>query len=258
MKARALSLTSVLNGRCCNDTTSPEQTSRGGCCAIQRYRQYWAGGQSGFWYNVRAFEIIGGQGNLALHVSGVVDALAVAPLCLSHLLQEQGMLFQLASTQRLLPAAPKRGLSVECWVRHLDTDDFGDYVSMGEWEAHDIWNSNLTLSSGVHLGMIAGKYCWSVATVGGNAESVCAPEWVTTLSRGNWTHLVGTFDGAEMQLFVNGTKLEPSKALHGDIARPPRDTFQFSLLGMSVRTVDGGEQARSLFGEIDEVRVVLC
>lgn len=129
--------------------------------------------------------------------------------------------------------SPKDALTIECWARSTQADQA------------NTWIVNRVLSGGTdtgyRLGVLAGKPCFEIPLT----------EWSHHLSAdvsiptGRWVHLVGTFDGKTMRIYVNGVE-------HGSMERPgPIHPNNFRLC---IGSYDA-DHAAHFVGQIDEVRL---
>ena len=127
----------------------------------------------------------------------------------------------------------RESLTLDCWVRTEVADQ------------HNRWIVNRVFgggeATGYRLGLLGGKPCFEVPQAPWS-HHLTAPE---PLPLGRWVHLVGTFDGQRMRLFVDGVEA-------GALDRPgPIHPSHFDL-------VIGGFAAGSpanFEGRVDEVRL---
>jgi len=91
-----------------------------------------------------------------------------------------------------------------------------------------------------------GKCWWYVSGGGNNAKAL--------LTSGSWHHVVGTFDGAAMKLYVDGkpADIRPSQSAQ---VRPGRNFFIGCVLGDANATDPNYARTAFFPGLIDEVRV---
>jgi hypothetical protein len=90
--------------------------------------------------------------------------------------------------------------------------------------------------------------CYFYITEGANNLRV-------TMLPDNWNHIVATFDGSQMKLYLNG-KLAESRTLKTDAIAPGKDFYIGCSVG-DTRTDEGPAHPRTAFfkGAVDEVRV---
>ena len=97
--------------------------------------------------------------------------------------------------------SPVSALTIECWVK---TDAAGQD---NKWFVNRVLAGST--SSGYRMGVLEGKPCFEVpATSWSHHLKAAAP-----LPTGRWVHLVGTFDGKRMRIYVDGQE-------HGTMERP--------------------------------------
>ncbi len=147
----------------------------------------------------------------------------------------------------------------------LQFDGLDDYVDCGKGPSLDI-RGPMTLAAWVRPVSVSakepgilGKYfesyaltlyrggCWWYISSGGNNLSV-------PLRSGRWHHLVGTFDGKTMNLYLNGVRRARGKSKYETVR-----TGKNFLMGRIVRDPDAknaADQIRGHFqGSLDEVKV---
>ena len=129
--------------------------------------------------------------------------------------------------------SPVAGLTVECWVK---TDAAGQ---------DNKWFVNRVLAGGTdtgyRMGVLRGKPCFEVPQ-GKWSHHLTAGDALPT---GRWVHLVGTFDGRTMRIYVDGVE-------RGTMARPgPVKPNAFPLC---LGSYEAGHSAH-FTGLLDEVRL---
>ena len=134
-------------------------------------------------------------------------------------------------THRLL--SPAAGLTVECWVK---TDAAGQ---------DNKWFVNRVLAGGTdtgyRLGILGGKPCFEVPQ-GAWSHHLTARDALPT---GRWVHLVGTFDGRTMRIYVDGAE-------RGAMNRPGR--VKPNAFPLCLGSYEAGHKAH-FTGLLDEVRL---
>ncbi|QWV93274.1 chitobiase/beta-hexosaminidase C-terminal domain-containing protein [Geomonas oryzisoli] len=135
---------------------------------------------------------------------------------------------------------PATAVSVEAWVRPADTVTWHQVVTKRYDEQNSPYSSYVLTSNG---GGASNKWVFAISngTVGSGASAVDTEVIVPNA----WTHLVGTYDGAAIRLYVNGI-LKATTAKTGAIG--------YSTLPLRIGTsnVYAGQFFKGL---IDEVRV---
>lgn len=131
-----------------------------------------------------------------------------------------------------------QGVSVAAWLRFSSNDN------------SDVIPVNKRASSGDNLGInieygtrASGEIDCFVATDNGSEPTVGS----TAVDDGAWHHIVGTFDGSEIELFVDGSS-EGTTALSGDQSSS-------SELAIGKNHSSGDFNNRHYDGDIDDVRV---
>ncbi|MFH1265552.1 MAG: LamG domain-containing protein, partial [Planctomycetota bacterium] len=162
-------------------------------------------------------------------------------------------------------------ISGATWVKSgsgyaLQFDGLDDYVDCGNDASLDL-RGPMTLAAWVHPATasaqepgIVGKYfesyaltlyrggCWWYISSGGNNAS--AP----LLKTGRWHHVVGTFDGETMRLYVNGQRRAGKKSKATSVN--PGKNFLMGRIVPDPTAPGAASQARSHFeGLLDEVKV---
>jgi len=156
------------------------------------------------------------------------------------------------------------------WVRSgdgyaLEFDGLDDFVDCGNDSSLDI-RGPLTLAAWIYPSTaspkepgVVGKYfesyaltlyrggCWWYISSGGN--NVKAP-----LKTGRWHHVVGTFDGEEMRLYVNGVEQARQKSKSRSVSSGKN--FLMGRIVPDPAAKNAASQARGHFhGILDEVKV---
>jgi len=110
-----------------------------------------------------------------------------------------------------LPALPARTLTLECWARVDESPEWGGLLSALQ--------DNGSYERGVLLGLHQDKPIFGLTSQTTNRITYLhAPE---ALAMGEWVHVVGTYNGAAMTLYVNGQRVATSDEQAGPIAHAP-------------------------------------
>ena len=108
---------------------------------------------------------------------------------------------------------PTKSLSVSCWIKLNSTDDWGGIIGL--------FQDNGYKEYGWLLGTKGSKFSFALASGGGlnylTSES--------SLALGEWYHVLGTFDGKEQKLYINGS-LKAIVSNPGEINYPANGWFQ--------------------------------
>jgi len=110
---------------------------------------------------------------------------------------------------------PQKDIAVEAWVMLERPMKWGGIIGAVRDNGRD--------ESGWVLGTREKRFSFALATT--DKPSLTYLTSKTEFKPGVWYHLVGTYDGREHRIYVNG-KLEASdKSRRGEILYPPTDTF---------------------------------
>lgn len=117
------------------------------------------------------------------------------------------------------PLLPKKEFSISAWVRIDEGTKYGGIVGALQ--------DNGDYERGWILGYSETQFYFGLAC----ETKVGQPKMTylngkTPFSRGRWAFVVGTFDGKDMKLFVNGKEDATSTAQSGNIAYPPVTSFE--------------------------------
>ena len=137
---------------------------------------------------------------------------------------------------------PKRSISVEAWVNVFSTTRWGGVVGAVR--------DNLDAETGWVLGYDDTRFTFALASTGaddGDGALTYLAADVPLVPR-QWHHVVATYDGLEMRLYVDSTLAGVSSAQSGDILYPTSTFFDIGAYH------DSDEHWR-LSGQITEVSV---
>lgn len=114
---------------------------------------------------------------------------------------------------------PKKEFSLAAWVLLNDTHSDGGIIGCLQ--------DNGSFEKGFLLGYDRTSFTFTLATAGaddgdGKLTRIRAR---TPVAPRRWHHVVGTYDGATMRLFVDGREESTSTAQSGDVLYPPQATF---------------------------------
>lgn len=133
---------------------------------------------------------------------------------------------------------PTREMTAEAWVRVDRPTEWGGFVGAVQ--------DNGDFERGWVLGHVKSTFALALATTnGGRLTYLTAP---TPFVTNTWHHVVGTYDGATMTLYVDGKSVASSKAQSGDIWYPPTGTYVIGAYA-------DDDERHVLSGGIGEVRV---
>ncbi len=112
---------------------------------------------------------------------------------------------------------PTRTISAEAWVRVDRAQSWGGIVGA--------FQDNGSYEKGWLLGYTGSKFSFAVSAVEGppKLEYVAAR---TPFEAGSWHHVVGTYDGEEIRIHVDGKLEGSSRSQRGDIDYPPRAFYE--------------------------------
>ena len=133
---------------------------------------------------------------------------------------------------------PERNISVEAWVQVDKSLEWGGICSLIQ--------DNGNYERGWMLGYRNSNFCFGISSDGKKRLTyLTSPQ---PFEMGFWYHVVGTYDGAEMNLYVDGKRKASSKVQSGNIAYP--QAAQFSI-GCYV----DDDECHPLTGAIEQVSV---
>ncbi len=139
--------------------------------------------------------------------------------------------------KRFIESLPDQALTAEAWVRVDAPLQWGGIVGCIQDDG--------TTEHGWLLGFSNNKFSLAIAGTGSGLTYLTSPK---TFETKTWNHLVGTYNGQEMRLYVNGSLAASSKAEQGPISYS--DACHFTLGAYK----DANENF-PLQGNLHEVRV---
>ena len=168
------------------------------------------------------------NGKLEIHQAGGIEALIL-----------DGSSTVSLSNDLATAKLPTDQIAAEAWVRIDKPTSWGGIVGAIQ--------DNGDYERGWLLGYRDTKFCFAVkSTGGGNTLTyLTAP---ADFQQEAWHHVVGTYDGQTMRLYVDGNQVATSKSESGKIDYPPQAFYEIGAYH------DKDENFR-LVGMIDEVRV---
>jgi hypothetical protein len=116
------------------------------------------------------------------------------------------------NTDRL--SLPVGSISVSCWVKLNSVDFWGGFVGL--------FQDNGDYEKGWVLGTFDDSFSFALST-GDKMNYLKAAG--TTINRGEWVHIAGTYDGITQKIYIDG-ELKGSATLGGEITYPPSGWFQ--------------------------------
>ena len=111
---------------------------------------------------------------------------------------------------------PQQKISVEAWVAVDKQIEWGGIIGAIQ--------DNGSFERGWLLGYRQSRFCFAVAS-----ESKKRLTYMTAdedFSLGSWYHVVGTYDGERMKLYIDGRLVKSSQEQSGDILYPPNAFFE--------------------------------
>jgi outer membrane protein assembly factor BamB len=133
---------------------------------------------------------------------------------------------------------PKAALSAEIWVKVNQPQPWGGLVGALQ--------DNGDYERGWLLGFVNDHFCMAVSSEGRSRLTYLQAR--DAFEPGAWHHVVGTYDGAALRLFVDGQLQAESSEQSGEIVYPPQAPY---LIG----AYQDENEFYGLDGEIHEVRV---
>lgn len=110
---------------------------------------------------------------------------------------------------------PKESITVSAWVQVNELQEWGGIVGALQ--------DNGSFERGWLLGFRQDRFCFAVA--GDTKKRLTYLTSKTSFEPGYWYHVVGTYDGITMQLFVDGRMQGESKEQSGQIVYPEHAPF---------------------------------
>ena len=185
------------------------------------------------------------KGRRVQDLAGQQDGVVQSPARFQELGQRQALIFdgnaqsvQLAADHRRANL-PERAISAEAWVRVDRSQTWGGIVGAVQDNGND--------ERGWILGSREARFSFALAGQQGNGRLT----YLTAdreFQRGRWHHVVGTYDGDTMRIYVDGELAGQSQEQRGAIRYPARTFYEIGAYH------DSNEYYR-LKGAIHEVRV---
>ena len=133
--------------------------------------------------------------------------------------------------------AVSTGVTVAAWVYRSSTQTGGVSVLSREF--------GNTYYEHYYLGFEDGKYRWFVNTTSGYSDYLIGGP----SPQGQWIHMVGTYDGADVKLYVNGVL---------QFSTPHSGTFSTDFTGLTIgasHNDDSHAPIEAFNGKVDEVNI---
>jgi outer membrane protein assembly factor BamB len=145
----------------------------------------------------------------------------------------------LLTTDVKSPELPREQFSAEAWVRVDRPSEWGGILGALQ--------DNGDFERGWLLGFRNSSFCFAVAAESGPGRLtfLTAPD---AFESGRWYHVLGTYDGATMRLFVNGREAGVSVEQRGAIRYPPKASYE-------IGAYHDDDEFYPLAGRVREVRV---
>jgi outer membrane protein assembly factor BamB/ubiquinone/menaquinone biosynthesis C-methylase UbiE len=157
------------------------------------------------------------QGKILKADKGPLDATLTGPLKVQEwgafsalLLNKENNLVELPS-QRALAILPRQEITAEAWLAIDQTTEWGGAIGLIQEE------------KGFLLGDRQSSFSFGVS--GKDTPGFTHLRSPHSLEWGQWHHLVGTYDGHQIVLYVNGEKIASSTAQRGEIEYPEAGPF---------------------------------
>lgn len=116
-----------------------------------------------------------------------------------------------------LAGLPQRDMTAEAWVRVDKPLQWGGIIGALQ--------DNGSYERGWLLGYCHARFCFAVAGAESNGRLTYLTDQNDFRTKG-WYHVVGTYDGHHMKLYVDGKCVATSGVQRGDINYPPRVCYQ--------------------------------
>ncbi|MCH2580257.1 MAG: PQQ-binding-like beta-propeller repeat protein, partial [Planctomycetes bacterium] len=134
---------------------------------------------------------------------------------------------------------PAKAVSAEAWVREDQAAAWGCIIGA--------FQDNGSYEKGWLLGYVGSRFSLGVQGAGG-AGAMTYMKAGSDFRAGQWYHVAGTYDGAEMTLYINGKLSASGKTQSGPIDYPPSAFYEMAAYH------DKDEYFR-MKGALNEVRV---
>lgn len=175
-------------------------------------------------------------GRLPLKLSGSAKSVRVGDGSSVEAIGMSGAYFPVA-IEEMKSRLPLETISVEAWVRVDKPQEWGGIVGCIQDDG--------STEHGWLLGFRNRKFCFALAGGGKGLTYLTAPQEFET---GTWNHLVGTYNGREMRLYVNGSLAIAGTSESGPISYAGEEHF-------TVGAYKDGNETYPLNGALHEVRI---
>ena len=136
---------------------------------------------------------------------------------------------------------PTKSVSLEAWVLLRAAAPWGGFISALQ--------DNGDYERGMLLGYRESKFCLAIATEKAGKLTYLTAEDDFDLNQ--WYHVVGTYDGRTMQLYVNGQRVASSDQQQGEIWLPPTGVVALAAYrdDNELYRLNGAVHAFSIYGQ---------
>ena len=135
---------------------------------------------------------------------------------------------------------PTKAITAEAWVKIEKTQEWGGIIGA--------FQDNGPYEKGWLLGYHHQQFNFAVASKGDKDKRLTYLDARAKFQPGFWYHLVGTYDGVEQRLYVDGKLQAGSKIQSGEIDYPPRAFF-------TVGAYHDDDELYPLTGQLERVSV---
>lgn len=116
---------------------------------------------------------------------------------------------------------PTREITAEAWVRYLNPISWGGIIGA--------FQDSGSYEMGWVLGYRGDRFTFALASTGANNDGDGVMTYLdadTPVALGGWYHVVGTYDGTVMKIYVNGALENTTTVQSGDILYPPNAFYE--------------------------------
>ncbi|HYT94084.1 MAG TPA: LamG domain-containing protein [Gemmataceae bacterium] len=174
------------------------------------------------------------RGNIVKPLAGALDASIAGPIRFSAdkpralLLDGNSKARHAVNVTADLARAglPAKDITAEAWVRVDKTHQWGGIIGA--------FQHNGPYQKGWLLGFNHGQFSFAVAAR--NSKKLTYLKAPTTFQTGFWYHVVGTYDGKEQRIYVDGKLQAVARAQNGSIDYPPRAFFSIGSIATTMST----------------------